>query len=76
MKPLSGMLKTGSPPPPKRRAVTIGFSPFFIASVAGVGNDSSMSSAQQAELARLVETGPDRAVGGVVRWRRVDLKRS
>ena len=30
---------------------------------------------QQAELAQLVETGPDRAVHGVVRWRRVDLKR-
>jgi transposase len=30
--------------------------------------------AQQAELAQLVETGPDRAVHGVVRWRRVDLK--
>src|SRR5215213_5546991 len=29
---------------------------------------------QQAELARLVEIGPDRAVHGVVRWRRIDLK--
>ena len=28
-----------------------------------------------AELATIVETGPDPAVGGVVRWRRVDLKR-
>jgi transposase len=26
------------------------------------------------ELARLVEAGPDRAVHGVVRWRRVDLR--
>jgi transposase len=33
-----------------------------------------LSDAQQAELARIVETGPDRAVHGVVRWRRVDLK--
>jgi transposase len=30
---------------------------------------------QQAELAELVETGPDRAVHRVVRWRRVDLQR-
>jgi transposase len=30
---------------------------------------------QLAELAQIVETGPDRAVDGVVRWRRVDLKR-
>ena len=34
-----------------------------------------LSPAQQAELAEIVETGPDRAVDGVVRWRRVDLKR-
>jgi transposase len=30
---------------------------------------------QQAELAELVETGPDRLVHGVVRWRRIDLQR-
>ena len=34
-----------------------------------------MSADQQAELARLVESGPDRVVDGVVRWRRVDLQR-
>ncbi len=28
-----------------------------------------------AELAEVVESGPDPAVDGVVRWRRVDLKR-
>ena len=28
-----------------------------------------------AALAEIVETGPDRAKDGVVRWRRVDLKR-
>jgi transposase len=38
------------------------------------GNPPRLSAAQQAELAQLVETGPDRAVHGVVRWRRVDLK--
>ena len=38
------------------------------------GNPPRLSPDQQAELARLVETGPDRTVHGVVRWRRVDLK--
>ena len=33
-----------------------------------------LTAAQQAELATIVETGPDRAVHGVVRWRRIDLK--
>jgi transposase len=39
------------------------------------GNPPRLSPEQQAELVRLVETGPDRAVQGVVRWRRVDLQR-
>jgi transposase len=30
---------------------------------------------QLTEFAKLVEAGPDREVDGVVRWRRVDLKR-
>ncbi len=34
-----------------------------------------LSAEQRAEIAQLVETGPDRAVHGVVRWRRVDLQR-
>jgi transposase len=34
----------------------------------------SKLTAQQAELAALVEAGPDPAVHGVVRWRRVDLR--
>ena len=38
------------------------------------GNPPRLSPDQQAELARLVETGPDRAVHGVVRWRRIDLQ--
>jgi transposase len=38
------------------------------------GKPPRLSAEQQAELARLVETGPDRAVHGVVRWRRVDLQ--
>src|SRR3954447_3063906 len=38
------------------------------------GHPPRLSAAQQAELADLVETGPDRAVHGVVRWRRVDLQ--
>jgi transposase len=46
----------------------------------GLGNDwrrdrpRRLSEAQQAELAEIVETGPDRIVHGVVRWRRVDLQ--
>src|SRR4051812_22779796 len=39
------------------------------------GKPPRLCANQQAELARLVETGPDRAVHGVVRWRRVDLQR-
>ena len=38
------------------------------------GNPPRLSPEQQAEWALLVETGPDRAVHGVVRWRRVDLQ--
>ena len=34
-----------------------------------------LTEAQQAELSQIVEAGPDRTVDGVVRWRRVDLKR-
>ena len=34
-----------------------------------------LSAEQRAELGQLVETGPDRAVHGVVRWRRIDLQR-
>jgi transposase len=39
------------------------------------GNPPRLSSDQQAELAQIVESGPDRAVHGVVRWRRIDLQR-
>lgn len=39
------------------------------------GNPPRLSPDQQAELAQIVETGPDRAVHGVVRWRRIDLQR-
>ena len=38
------------------------------------GPEPRLSEAQRAEIAQLVETGPDRAVHGVVRWRRVDLQ--
>ncbi|MGB8897531.1 MAG: IS630 family transposase [Pseudolabrys sp.] len=34
-----------------------------------------LSAVQKGELARIVEPGPDREVDGVVRWRRIDLKR-
>ena len=33
-----------------------------------------LTDAQMAELASIVEAGPDRARDGVVRWRRIDLK--
>lgn len=39
------------------------------------GPSSRLTKAQLAELAEIVETGPDRAKHGVVRWRRVDLKK-
>jgi transposase len=39
------------------------------------GNPPRLSAAQLAEFAELVETGPDRATNGVVRWRRIDLQR-
>jgi transposase len=39
------------------------------------GPKPRLSSAQMAEVARIVEAGPERAKDSVVRWRRVDLKR-
>ena len=39
------------------------------------GRPRQLSDAQMAELAEIVETGPDPATDGVVRWRRIDLKR-
>lgn len=50
------------------------------AGLAGLSNRRSagprprLSSEQKAELAQMVREGPDPAVDGVVRWRRVDLK--
>jgi transposase len=38
------------------------------------GPTPRLSPDQLAELATIVETGPDRKVDGVVRWRRIDLK--
>ena len=39
------------------------------------GRPRQLTEAQMAALAEIVETGPDPAMDGVVRWRRVDLKR-
>ena len=39
------------------------------------GPKPRLSVDQLAELAQIVETGPDPKIEGVVRWRRVDLKR-
>jgi len=38
------------------------------------GHPPRLSAEQLAQLAEVVETGPERAVHGVVRWRRVDLQ--
>ena len=38
------------------------------------GPEPRLSAEQRGEIAELVETGPDRAVHGVVRWRRIDLQ--
>ena len=39
------------------------------------GPDPRLSAVHKAELAAIVEAGPNREVDGVVRWRRVDLQR-
>lgn len=39
----------------------------------GAGRKQLLSDDQMLELAEIVETGPDPAVDGVVRWRRIDL---
>jgi transposase len=39
------------------------------------GRDPRLSAEHRAELAAIVEAGPNREVDGVVRWRRVDLRR-
>jgi transposase len=42
---------------------------------AGAGRPRLLSDEQMGELSVIVETGPDPVVDGVVRWRRIDLKR-
>src|SRR5258708_28730168 len=39
------------------------------------GRKPRLSADQLGELAQIVETGPDPKIEGVVRWRRIDLKR-
>src|SRR5450755_1120465 len=39
------------------------------------GPKPRLSAEQRAQFAQIVEAGPDRKVDGVVRWRRLDLKR-
>ncbi len=41
----------------------------------GAGRPRRLGEDQMRELAAIVETGPDPALDGVVRWRRVDLQR-
>ena len=42
---------------------------------AGAGRPRRLTEVQMRELAEIVETGPDPSTDGVVRWRRIDLKR-
>jgi transposase len=42
---------------------------------AGAGRRRRLSEVQMQELAEIVATGPDPKIDGVVRWRRIDLKR-
>jgi transposase len=49
--------------------------PDGLADIRSKGPEPRLSAEQQQTLAELVETGPDRAVDGVVRWRRIDLQR-
>src|SRR5688500_2362512 len=39
------------------------------------GPEPRLSEEQRTEITQLVETGPDKTVHGVVRWRRIDLQR-
>ena len=39
------------------------------------GPEPRLSVSQKAELAEIVDTGPDPATDGVVRWRRIDLQK-
>ena len=39
------------------------------------GPKPRLSAEQRAQFAEIVEAGPDREIDGVVRWRRIDLKR-
>jgi transposase len=41
----------------------------------GAGRPRLLSDEQMRELSQIVETGPDHAVDGMVRWRRIDLVR-
>lgn len=43
--------------------------------IRGKGHAPRLSVDQIAAFATIVETGPDRTIDGVVRWRRIDLKR-
>lgn len=46
-----------------------------LANLAGAARPRQLDAGQLADLASWVETGPDPAVDGVVRWRRQDLQR-
>lgn len=43
--------------------------------IRGAGPKPRLSAEDRASLAKIVETGPDPAVDGIVRWRRIDLQK-
>ena len=49
--------------------------PSGLVSLKAGGSRPKLTSAQEAEIGALVETGPDPDIDGLVRWRRVDLAR-
>lgn len=51
------------------------YGPEGLTDIRSKGHPPRLSAEKLSALASLVETGPDRAIDGVVRWRRIDLKR-
>ena len=61
--------------PCRSHAVNVTMPPEGLKHRAGAGRPRLLSDEQMGELSVIVETGPDPEVDGVVRWRRIDLKR-
>jgi transposase len=52
-----------------------GLGPGGLSNARGAGRPRLLSDEQMRQLAEIVETGPDPATDGVIRWRRIDLVR-